>query len=344
MARILYGLCGVGIGHAVRGKVILNHLKKKHEVMIICSHKPYEYLSKIFNNVHKIEGFELEFKRNGILESLTVLNNLKKFSRKNYNQLKEIIEKIKKFNPDYVISDWETLSSFVAKKLKIPLISIDNQHFLMKGHFKVPKKYFFDYLKTKMVISLLMKKANYYIISSFYSTKLKKKEKGVFLVPPVLRDEIFKAKPKKEDYFLVYQSTKTYNKLIKILRDVDAKFIIYGFDKVEKNGHIEFKKFNEKEFLKDLINCKGVVCNGGFTLISEAIHLKKPLFTVPIKKHFEQLLNCNYVKMLGCGEFYKDITNENIKKFVSDINRYKFKFSGQKNNGVIFGILDDIIK
>src|SRR3989344_7109038 len=146
MSRILYGLCGVGIGHAVRAKVIINQLRKKHEVMIICSHQPYEYLSKVFDNVHRIDGFELEFKRNSIIKYLTFLKNLSKFSIKNYNELKKITKKIKEFNPDYVISDWETVSSFIAKKLKIPLISIDNQHFLMKGSYEIPKKYFFDYL------------------------------------------------------------------------------------------------------------------------------------------------------------------------------------------------------
>lgn len=344
MSKILYGLCGVGIGHAVRAKVILTHLKKKHEVMIICSHQPYEYLSKIFDNVYRIEGFELEFKKNSIIKYLTLFKNLGKFNRKNYNSLKNIIEKIKEFNPDYVISDWETLSGFIAKRLKVPLISIDNQHFLMKGSYEIPKKYFFDYLMAKLTIFLLTRKADFYIITSFYYNKLKRDEKHSFLVPPVIRDEILKAKPKKEDYFLVYQSTKTYDKLIKILRDIDAKFVIYGFDKIEKNGHLEFKRFNEKDFVKDLINCKGVICNGGFTLISEAIYLKKPLLTVPIKKHFEQLLNCNYVKMIGCGEFYKDLNDTNVKNFIKNIDNYKFKGNKQRNNKKIFEILDGVIK
>lgn len=344
MGKILYGLCGVGIGHAVRAKVILTHLKKKHEVMVICSHKPYEYLSKIFDNVHKIEGFELEFKKNSIIEYLTLFKNLGKFNRKNYIELKKITKKIREFNPDYVISDWETISSFIAKKLKIPLISIDNQHFLMKGSFVIPKKYFFDYLMAKLIIYLLTRRADYYIISSFYYTNLKKHEKNSFLVPPVIRDGILRSKPNKKDYFLVYQSTKTYDKLIKILRDIDAKFVIYGFDKTEKNEHLEFKKFNEKNFIKDLVNCRGVICNGGFTLISEAIYLKKPLLTVPIKKHFEQLLNCNYVKMIGCGEFYNDLNKENVQDFINNIDNYAFRKNKQKNNKKIFEILDGIIK
>ena len=122
MTRILYGLCGVGIGHAVRGKVIIEHLKKKHDVLIICSSKPYDYLKREFKNVHKIEGFELIFRDNSIADYLTFLKNLKKIYRLNLENIEKIIED---FKPELIISDWETFSSIYAKRNDIPLISID---------------------------------------------------------------------------------------------------------------------------------------------------------------------------------------------------------------------------
>ena len=39
--------------------------------------------------------------------------------------------------------------------------------------------------------------------------------------------------------------------------------------------------YNEDEFYDDLANSKAVVCNGGFTFITEAITLKKPIYSVP---------------------------------------------------------------
>jgi len=341
MSKILYGLCGVGIGHAVRGKVIIEELRKNNEVMVICSSKPYEYLNKYFDNVHKIEGFELVFRNNSIADYLTLFKNLKKINKLNFESIYELLDK---FNPDLVISDWETFSSFYAKKRNIPLISVDNQHFLVSGNLDFPKKYYFDYLKTKIMINILAKKADYDIITGFYETKLKKNYKNVFLVPPVLREEILKARTKKEDYILVYQSTNTYEELIDVLKDVNERFIIYGFEKENKENNLEFKKFNEKEFLKDLINCKAVICNGGFTLISEAIYLKKPLLTAPIKKHFEQLINCLYVKKKGYGECYFDLGKEKILKFINNLDKYKTLDKKQKDNKIIFNILKDIIK
>ncbi len=341
MSKILYGLCGVGIGHAIRGRVIIEELSRNNEVMIICSSKPYEYLKKYFDNVHKIEGFELVFRNNSIVDYLTLFKNLKKIHKLNFENTYELLDK---FNPDLVISDWETFSSFYAKKRKIPLISIDNQHFLSSGDLDFHKRYYWDYLKAKIMINILTKKADYDIITSFYETKLKKAYKNVFLVPPVLREEILKAKTKKEDYVLVYQSTNTYEDLIEILKDVDEKFIIYGFDKENKEKNLEFKKFNEKEFLKDLINCKAVICNGGFTLISEAMHLKKPLLTVPIKKHFEQLINCLYVNKKGYGECYFDLNKEKVLKFINNLDKYKKLDKKQKDNKAVYKLLNDITK
>ena len=340
MARILYGLCGVGIGHAVRGKVIIDHLKRKHEVMVICSSRPYDYLKNKFNKVHKIEGFELIFRNNSIADYLTILKNLKKIYRLNLEKLDKIMEE---FKPDLVISDWETFSSIYAKKNDIPLISIDNQHFLISGEFDFSKRYLWDYLKAKFIIKLLMKKADYYIIASFYENKLRKTYKNIFLIPPVLRDEIFKFKPAKKKFILVYQSTDSYDELIKILKSTDERFIVYGFDKSSEEKNLKFKKFNERGFLNDLRDCKAVICNGGFTFISEAIYLKKPILSIPIKGHFEQTLNALYIKKMNYGEFYKDLDVERINLFIKNLDKYKAVKKNQNKNDLALKTIDRII-
>lgn len=343
MARILYGLCGVGIGHAIRARVIIEHLKKKNNVMVVCSHRPYSYLSRLFKNVHKIEGFELAFKNNSIVNYLTFLMNLKKLSNKTFKRLDIVRRIIDEFKPDVVISDWESFTSLLAKRYRIPLISIDNQHFLIKGRFEFPKKHILNYIKAKIVLMFLIRNADYYIISSFYETSLKKSYKNIFLVPPILRKEILNARPRDKDYILVYQSTKTYEKLIEILKETRYKFIIYGYDADKRIKNLRFKRFNERQFIKDLVNCKAVICNGGFTLISESIHLKKPILSVPIKGHFEQILNAMYVKLRSHGMMYNDLDEKKINNFMDHLDEYRNKGPVQKNNSVAFGYLDRII-
>ena len=43
------------------------------------------------------------------------------------------------------------------------------------------------------------------------------------------------------------------------------------------------------------------VDGGGFSLMSEAVHLNKPLLSIPLEKQFEQVLNALYLEHLGYG-------------------------------------------
>ena len=42
--RILYGVVGEGMGHAMRSRVILDELVKSHEVQVVVSGRAYDYL------------------------------------------------------------------------------------------------------------------------------------------------------------------------------------------------------------------------------------------------------------------------------------------------------------
>ena len=56
MAKILYGLCGEGLGHASRSRILINYLKKKHDIRIVAGGKAFSYMSKEFDSVYEIES------------------------------------------------------------------------------------------------------------------------------------------------------------------------------------------------------------------------------------------------------------------------------------------------
>ena len=116
---------------------------------------------------------------------------------------------------------------------KLPLISIDNQHKITHLPLRVPKNYKRAYYLAKYSVNACVSKADAFIILSF--TKQKSPIKNTFLVSPILRNQIIKIKPNKKDYILVYQ-TKEDGKLIEILKNINEKFIIYGYGrkKVDK--------------------------------------------------------------------------------------------------------------
>jgi len=238
----------------------------------------------------------------------------------------------------------ETFSCYVARDKKIPLISIDNQHFLFFGRYKFPEIYRLSHLKALMIVKGLVFGVKHYLIMCLPGHEIDNKN-HVFAINSVIRNEIMEAKPKSKDYVFVYQSTKSYDKLIDLLKRINYRFIVYGFETDKVVGNLTFKRFNDqKEFMNDLVNCKAVITNGGFTLISEAIYLEKPLLVVPIKKHFEQVLNAFYVRENKFGEFYTDLNENHVVEFIMNLKKYKFDNVKKWDNEKAFMLLDMLIR
>jgi uncharacterized protein (TIGR00661 family) len=66
--------------------------------------------------------------------------------------------------------------------------------------------------------------------------------------------------------------------------------------------------WDETRFLEDLASCAYVVCGGGHTLISEALHLGKPVLVFPVRHFFEQYLNGLWLARLGYGDLKESLS------------------------------------
>jgi uncharacterized protein (TIGR00661 family) len=111
------------------------------------------------------------------------------------------------------------------------------------------------------------------------------------------------------------------------------KFYVFGFNKDEKQGNVQLKKFSEAEFINLLASAKAVICNGGYSFISEAVYLHKPICSVPIANQIEQFVNASYVEKYGYGRAFNNFTADNIKSFLYDINYFEKQLTGYKQQG-----------
>ena len=104
----------------------------------------------------------------------------------------------------------------------------------------------------------------------------------------------------------------------------EIKFYIYNLNfKTSLSKNLIVKNFSEREFLNDLINCQAVIANGGFTLMSEAIYLGKPMLSWPIKNDFEQILNAILLEKSGYGKFVSTMNTQIFEEFLNNLNLYK---------------------
>jgi len=328
--KILYGVQGIGLGHATRSHVILNHLKKRHDIKIVASAKAYNYLTKYFDDVTEIEGFEFDIDNN----TLSKINSIKRLIRnlplKSVKTLKRFLETAWKVAPDVVFSDFESFSYMIGKFYDSPVISIDNMQIIDRCIIDVPSNFVNDFLIAKSVVKNSTPGCYYYLITTFFYPEIKKAHTELF--PPILRDKIINAKVENNGYILVYISDTTNTSLIDILKKTDHEFVIYGFDIDKREGNLTYRCFSEDGFVTDISGCSSVIANSGFSLISEAVYLKKPFLALPIKNQFEQILNGVYLKKLGYGECHTEITKNKIDKFFKNLDRYNKKLSHYNQN------------
>lgn len=344
MARILYSINGEGRGHSTRSVALIKELEKKHTIKVIVGGKnAYKYIKKYCHGAIRFEGVKLIYKNNTVDNFGTAKHFIKDFIGKYPESVKKIYSVIKKFKPDIVITDFEGTVAFIAKTLGYKVICVCNNHSLTKLKYNYPIKYRKDRNQTILITKAIFPKVDYHLITTFFYLPVKKD--NVSLYPPILRKEVTQLKPVMGKYVLVYQTSDTNSKLLDILKTINCKFIIYGFNISKREGNLLFRKFDDKKILKDMQGCKAVIANGGYSLISEAVSLHKPILSIPIKGQFEQILNALQIKRLGYGEFHEEADHKKIVTFIKNINKYhdnlkKFK---REDNSRILAKIEEII-
>jgi uncharacterized protein (TIGR00661 family) len=351
--RILYGVVGEGMGHATRSKVVCEHLVARgHDVKIVVSGRAHAMLSKSFDDVVEIKGLTIRYVDNRMDRDGTLARNVLAAPSMLATNVGAYFETVAKFRPDAVVSDFDSFAYLFAKRHGLPVVSIDNQQIVSRC--KIPKfakaSAKVDYQLTKAFVRAKLPGCDHYLVTTFFEPPLRKKcEDDTTLVPPILRKEILDAKKRAKfgDHVLVYQTSESDKKLLDELALVrDQRFIVYGLRKNAQKGNSTLKEFSETGFVEDLATAKAVVCNGGLSLIGEAIYLGKPIFSVPVQNQYEQVLNARYVEHLGYGLDAPQIEAELLRAFLRESHKFAARVAKHKQEGnhVLFSLVDKLLE
>lgn len=347
--NILYGVPGEGLGHATRSKVVIGHLLSQgHQVCVVSSSRAYTMLAAAFpGRVHEIRGFHLAYKGLAVSKARTAALTLRTAPedlRTNFLKYRELLCD---FEPDLVISDFESFSYLFGKVKRLPIISIDNMQIINRAKLNVtvPKDERGNYNLAKGIVRAKLPRSRHYLITTFFDLPLEKPD--TTLVPPIIRPEILAAAPTTGRHVLVYQSATTQQNLVPLLQQLpDQEFRVYGFNKEEDHGNVQLRAFSEAGFIADLASARAVVTNGGFSLISEAVFLHKPICAMPIPAQFEQWLNAAQVEKIGFGRHFDALTADNLKAFLYSLADYETALAGyqQAGNEALFARLDEALR
>src|SRR5262249_11453863 len=148
------------------------------------------------------------------------------------------------------------------------------------------------------------------------------RKKRTTLVPPILRPEILAAKREPGEHVLVYQTSSANEALVPTLRTLPYTFRVYGMKGQGSEGNITLCPVAAAGFAAGLRTARAVIAGGGFSLMSESVHLHVPMLSVPIEGQFEQELNARYLAKLGYGSWARELDAERIARFLADTDAH----------------------
>lgn len=237
---------------------------------------------------------------------------------------------------DVVVSDHEPFVARAASTVGIPFVALSHQHILTETRPRVPVRHWPSALGTALGIGVLSPPGPAaVVVPSFFFPPLRRRSRAV-LVPPILRDDVLEADPTTGDRLLVYVNEGDgMEPLLRALEDVGVPADVYGLDaSMQAPANVTLRSASRTGFLEHLTTCRAVVSTAGFTLLSEALHLGKPVLTMPNRGFFEQALNALALEDAGRGEVVeRDLGASDLEEFLKRAETYRRPASTEGTSG-----------
>ena len=190
-----------------------------------------------------------------------------------------------------------------------------------------------DYAIARAVTRSMVPNAVHYLVTTFFYPPVAKNQ--TTLVPPILRNAIVEAEPEPGEHLIVYSSGE--ENAMAALRASGVPCRVYGMrggpDEGTVDGNLEFKPRSNEGFVEDLRTARGVVAGGGFSLMSEAVYLGKPMLAMPLFGQFEQTMNSRYLEREGYGVAATELTPEVLDRFLDGLDGFRDRLGGYEQDG-----------
>lgn len=303
--KILYGIQLNGNGHITRSIELINKLKSVgYEVDVISSgnnsnlelpfkHKHFDGLS-IFSNKSGSIDWRKTIKQANIIKLI-----------------KDSMQDVTEY--DLVISDFEPISAWSAKRCDVKSLGIANQYSLMSN--KTPK------IKGLFSLQFIRSFApcDEYIALSY-------EKFDDFIYQPFISDYFLKSEVNDKKFFLIYLPSYNLDYILSQLSEFkNHKFRVYSNEEHSNElKNIKVINLNKEKFQKDLTNCSGVITASGFSTTSEALILNKKLWSIPIQSQYEQLSNSLLLDQMGV--FTDKFNSDNLKNWLDNYQKVDYKW------------------
>ena len=321
--RILYGVTGCGLGHTMRARALAQHLEARgHVVKLAASGRAVGILARHGLDVLPIDGMSMRFAEGEARLGRTLLQLLRSAPRAIARNAEVAWDHVIDFDPNVLVTDFDTFTTAVGGLLGRPVISVDHQHVVDRfRHPRAVKDATSSFRLARAVVTAKTPRCAHYVVTSFFFPE--PRWGSTTLVGPVVRRAVAEAVATRGEHVLVYQTTSGDSRLVPALAAVrSTKFVVYGLGREKTIGNVELRAFDEPRFVRDLASARAVIANGGFTTLSEAVVLGKPVLSIPVRRQPEQELNAAWLARLGLGMRADRIDPDVVRRFLDRLDDF----------------------
>lgn len=329
MSRIIYGFSGEGSGHATRTREMAEYLRDQgHELKLASYDRGYAALHQDFDVV-EIEGLTIASSDNRVSVLKTIRDNLKRLPEE-LSSLREMNTVFNDFKPDVVVCDFEPLTGYLAEHFDVPLITVDNQHNMRFVKHELPPQHRVEARLTRGIVKAMVPWPSVSLIISFVDAETTNDYSFVF--PPIVSRRIRDLETSQAGHTLVYL-TSGFDSLLPVLQEFpEEQFFVYGYDRHEVDGNLHFFPKSQVQFANHLASANSVIATAGFTLMSEALFLRKPYLALPMQGQYEQELNAWQLTRSGYGLGCEDPGADAIGHFLYRREGYRQQLEKYPND------------
>jgi len=298
--RLLLFVVGVGAGNTTRNLALLDELKRQApdiDIHVAAQGKARELLEE-FYPVHALR--EITYAPGGKFSFWNIVKSNLSFPAKFLQNRKAAHDLIRKLNPDVVVADSDFYCLGPARKLGVPLASINNSaaivaHFDEKG---VPPDCGFSARFIERTDYWLQRRYPERVICPVLR-QVDGLDRKFIQIPPIVRPGFEPTEEEGDDVVVVTGGSGIGVGDID-LRGVEAPIVTYG-SRIERiPDHARQLGFTLDD-IEPMRRAKVLVVQGGFSSVSETVALRRPTVVVPIAHHAEQHVNASIVEELGLG-------------------------------------------
>ncbi|ASQ90043.1 hypothetical protein CHL67_03085 [Prosthecochloris sp. GSB1] len=286
--KILFGVQGTGNGHISRSRELVTALREEgHEVEVVISGRKEEELREIemFAPYRVLKGLTLVTYKGR-------MNYIETMFQLDLARLMSDVLTLDVSGVDLIITDFEPVTATAARLKNIPSMGFGHQYAFC---YKVP-----------MARGSIFER---YTLLNFaparYNAGLHWHHFNEPVFPPVIPESLYEARlvGAEAKKVLVYLPFEEVEDVRSLLEPFDShEFYVYGkISEDSDDGHLHYRGYSREGFLRDLRESSGVVCNAGFELPGEALHLGKKLLLRPLDGQIEQESNALAIEELAYG-------------------------------------------